>query len=145
MIAAEQLIGSGLCGFLDRILAEHENTDVVVNRIAGRTYATVDELGFSLVSDDGASIDVVQLHGEGSGYGAIALVLPWGLSMDDSREVAQAKLGLPTQTGGDALHPVTGQVMRAWDAFVARGYRCHLEYHPNDAGIALLSIEAASS
>ena len=145
MIAAELLIGSGLCGFLDRILAEHENTDVVVTRIAGRTYATVGELGFSLVSEDGVSLDVVQLHGDGSGYGAIALTLPWGLCMHDSREVAQSKLGLPTQSGGEAHHPVTGHEMRAWGAYTVRGYRCHLEYHPNDAGIALLSIEAASS
>lgn len=68
---------------------------MVTTRIAGRTYVTASDLGFSTVSEDGESIDTVQIHGEGSGYGASALLLPWALLMSDSCSVARSKLGAP--------------------------------------------------
>lgn len=83
MVSAESLVGSRLGSFLEAIHAGYENVDVVTTRIAGRTYATVSDLGFSLVSEDAVSIDTVQMHGEGSGYGPPALLLPWDLSMSD--------------------------------------------------------------
>ncbi|MBT2767090.1 hypothetical protein J7J08_05525 [Stenotrophomonas sp. ISL-67] len=117
----------------------------MTTRIAGRTYATASDLGFSLVSEDGESIDTVQIHGEGSGYGASALLLPWGLLMSDSCSVARSKLGSPIRTGGGDRNPLTGQAIRDWDLFGAGNYRCHLEYLPANAGISLLSINPASN
>lgn len=145
MVSAETLVGSRFGFFLEAIHDEYENVDVVTTRISGRTYATVSDLGFSLVSEDAALIDTVQVHGEGSGYGPPALLLPWGLSMNDSRVAVRSKLGSPTRTGGGDLNPLTGQPIRDWDLFAVRGFRCHVEYLPNDAGIGLLSIGALAN
>ena len=140
MVSAETLVGLRFDSFLEDIHARYENVDVVTTRIAGRTYATVSDLGFSLVSEDADLIDTVQVHGEGSGYGPPALLLPWGLSMSDSRVTARSRLGSPAKTGGGDLNPLTGRPIRTWDLFAVHGFRCHLEYLSNDAGIGLLSI-----
>lgn len=143
MLPAETLVGSLLAPVLDSVLTRHEFVDVVTTRIAGRTYVTASDLGFSLVSEDGESIDTVQIHGEGSGYGPSTLLLPWALLMSDSRSVARSKLGSAIRTGGGDRNPLTGQAIRDWDLFSAGKYHCHLEYLPGNAGISLLSIMPA--
>lgn len=143
MQSAESLVGSLLAPFLDSVLTRYEAVDVVTTRIAGRTYVTASDLGFSLVSEDGESIDTVQIHGEGSGYGASVLLLPLALLMSDSCSVARSKLGSPIRTGGGDLNPLTGKAIRDWDLFAAGKYHCHLEYLPGNAGISLLSIRPA--
>lgn len=136
MLPAETLVGSLLAPFLDRVLTRYEAVDVVTTRIAGRTYVTAGDLGFSLVSDDGESIDTVQMHGESSAYGPSALQLPSELLMSDSRSVARSKLGDPIRIGGGDLNPLTGEAVRDWDLFAAGKYHCHLEYLPDNSGFS---------
>jgi hypothetical protein len=142
MISAEQLVGVKLVDFVAGVLSEHECVDVVSTRIAGRTYVSVKDLGVSLVSFDGESVKTVQIHCEGDGYQASALMLPGGISMSDGRDVSTSKLGSPDQSGGGGLNPLTGGVLNAWDVFFIAGYRCHLEYAPDERSIVLVSISA---
>ena len=143
MKKAEAVLAAPLNTFVEEVLGEYENVDVVTTRIAGRTYVTVKELGFSLVSEDSESVVCVQVHGKNSGYGPSVISLPKGLSMSDVRVDFHRKLGPPSQSGGGGRNPLNGSEIPLWEVFIIGKDRCHVEYLPRSDEVALVSLELA--
>jgi len=143
MTKAESVLAAPLNTFVGEVLGEYENVDVVTTRIAGRTYVTAKELGFSLVSEDSESVVCVQVHGKNSGYGPSVISLPKGLSMSDVRVDFHRKLGPPSQSGGGGRNPFNDSEISLWEIFIIGKYRCHVEYLPRSNEVALVSLELA--
>ncbi len=142
MVTAESILGSNLYDYAKRIVAAHDNVDVTITQLAGRTYMTVCELGFSLIATDAETVDCVQIPAGDLGLGSSELSLPLGLSFQDSRETVLLKLGLPHESGGGGgFEPLLGRALAPWDAFDLDGSRLHVEYFTDATGIALVLID----
>lgn len=141
MINAESIIGSNFYDCVQLIVDQYENVDVTITKLDGQTYATVSELGFSFMAEDPIAIDCVQVSPVDSGGESGVLALPLGLGFSDSPQDARRKLGSPREHGGGVADPISGRAISRWDAFEVNGHRCHLEYLPDDSGIALVSLE----
>lgn len=136
-------VATSLSALVEEVLAQNENIDVTMTRIAGRTYVTAKDLGFSLVSVEPDLVSCVQVYAEPDDDRLEGLSLPWGLLLSDSRAEVRSKLGSPQESGGGDRNPLTGKSIPPWDVFVVDGYRCHVEFRPDVDRAALVSIELA--
>lgn len=109
----------------------------IPRQIDDESYVEFKGLGFSLIVDESGTVTAVQFFAPNyQGYSGFSWDLPTGVSFSDTRELVQAKLGIPFLSGGGNRVPTLG-VAPKWDKFTLEGYVVYARYGEGDRLVLL--------